>query len=74
MLSPLASPVSPMVTSLSQLSVGHNFILHKFNINMSSCNYKLIKIVLSLKYLEVTIDFDLKLSEHIQNIKKKQGG
>lgn len=61
----------PIVTIRSQLPVGYNFIIHKCGSGMTNCSCKPIKMVLSFKYLGVTINFDLKWSEHIQNINNK---
>jgi len=61
----------PIDTIRSQLSNGYNFIIHKYNNNISNCSCKPIKMVLSFNYLGVTIDFNLKWTEHIQNIKNK---
>jgi len=61
----------PIFTTRPQLPFGYNFIIHKCGIGITNCGYKSIKTVLSFKYLGVTIDFNLKWSEQIQNIKNK---
>ncbi|KAF0773678.1 RNA-directed DNA polymerase from mobile element jockey [Aphis craccivora] len=60
-----------IVTIRSQLPVGYKFIIHKCGTGMKNCSCKPIKMVLSLKYLGVTMDFNLKWSDHIHNIKSK---
>lgn len=61
----------PIVTIRSQLPVGYKFIIHKCGTGMTNCSCKPIKMVLSFKYLGVTMDYNLKWSEHINNIKNK---
>ncbi|KAF0771935.1 neuroblastoma-amplified sequence-like [Aphis craccivora] len=50
----------PIVTIRSQFSVGYNFIIHKCETGMTNCDCIPIKMVLSFKYLGMTIDFNLK--------------
>jgi hypothetical protein len=61
----------PIVTTRSQLPVGYSFIIHSCGTGTINCCCKPIKMVLSFKYLGITIDFNLKWSEHIQSIKNK---
>jgi hypothetical protein len=61
----------PIVTTRSQLPVGHSFIIHNCGTGTINCSCKPIKMVLSFKYLGITIDFNLKWLEYIQSIKNK---
>jgi len=61
----------PIVTMRSQFPVGYKFRIHKCRTGMTNCSCKPIKIVISFKYLGVTMNFNLKLTEHIHNIKNK---
>lgn len=42
-----------IITSCSQLPDGYNFIIHKYNTNLTSCNGKPIIMVLSFKYVGI---------------------
>lgn len=59
-----------IVTKGSQLKMKFNLIVHKCDTSETSCNCIPMKFVLLLKYFEVTIDFDLKMSEQICMKKK----
>jgi len=61
----------PIVTIRSHLPVGYKFKIHKCRTSMTNCSCKPIKMVFSFKYLRVTMDFNLKWSEQIHNIKNK---
>ncbi|KAF0755643.1 RNA-directed DNA polymerase from mobile element jockey [Aphis craccivora] len=51
-------------------SFQYKFIIHKCGTGMTNCSCEPIKMVLSFKYLGVTMDFNLKWSD-IHNIKNK---
>jgi hypothetical protein len=61
----------PIVTTHTQLSVRYSFIIHNCKTGTTNCSCKPMRMVFSFKYLGITIDFNLKWTEHIQNIKNK---
>lgn len=61
----------PIVINTTQLPMNYNFKVHSCDIDSASCDCKSMELVLSFKYLVVTMDLKLKWSDHLHIVKNK---